>query len=455
MDDLSNDIERYKKGELSPSEMHKLERKALSDPFLADALKGIDSLSSTDVTFDLNELKSRLADRTSKKDVSIWTWPARIAAAFAFIAISSYLIFNLASDSRQTIALNETSLPPLGDTLSRTQGKQPSAYGYGNNDSAQIVSADPEPAKEIETDTKKIQPTPPTQGATPRDQELLAQQTVPAEVPVSETVDAQPSTLINENEAAAEVVSSTGVDKSRTVDEGFVRAESQIPARAKRANELAPSVRDSDASTAGQPTKRVIRGRVVDAEDGQGLPGVNIILGGTEMGTFTDANGNYEVTLDSVEQQLAFSFIGYKNKEIAPGPDNVVNVAMETDYSQLSEVVVVGYGTAKDTTDWYPNIEMAYPQGGRRAYKQYLVSQMRYPEEALNNEVEGRVTIQFTVETSGALSDFKVLKGIGYGCEEEVIRLIKSGPKWTATRRNTRPVQDRVRVRVKFSLPKK
>jgi hypothetical protein len=47
------------------------------------------------------------------------------------------------------------------------------------------------------------------------------------------------------------------------------------------------------------------------------------------------------------------------------------------------------------------------------------------------------------------------LKGIGYGCDEEVIRLIKEGPRWVPTRKNKEPVRDKVKVRLRFALPKK
>ena len=69
--------------------------------------------------------------------------------------------------------------------------------------------------------------------------------------------------------------------------------------------------------------------------------------------------------------------------------------------------------------------------------------------------VEGKVTIQFTIESSGQLSEFKVIKGIGHGCEEEVMRLVQQGPRWNPTRRNTEALRDRVKVRMKFTLPKK
>jgi TonB family protein len=98
---------------------------------------------------------------------------------------------------------------------------------------------------------------------------------------------------------------------------------------------------------------------------------------------------------------------------------------------------------------------MAAPAGGRKAFKQYLETNLRYPEQALKNNVEGKVTVQFTVESNGKLSDFKVLKGLGYGCDEEVIRLIQQGPAWSPSKRSTEPIRDKVKVRLRFSLPKK
>jgi TonB family protein len=100
-------------------------------------------------------------------------------------------------------------------------------------------------------------------------------------------------------------------------------------------------------------------------------------------------------------------------------------------------------------------MELATPEGGRKAFKQYLEKNLQYPEQALKNEVEGKVTVQFTIGMTGQLSDFKVIRGVGFGCEEEVIRLIKQGPKWSPTKKNEAPVKDRVRVRMRFSLPKK
>jgi hypothetical protein len=63
------------------------------------------------------------------------------------------------------------------------------------------------------------------------------------------------------------------------------------------------------------------------------------------------------------------------------------------------------------------------------------------------------VTVQFTVQINGQLGDFEILKGIGYGCDDEVIRLIKQGPAWEPTKKGNQPVTDKVKVRLKFEIP--
>ncbi|MCZ8216742.1 MAG: energy transducer TonB, partial [Cyclobacteriaceae bacterium] len=78
-----------------------------------------------------------------------------------------------------------------------------------------------------------------------------------------------------------------------------------------------------------------------------------------------------------------------------------------------------------------------------------------YPQSALDSKTEGRVTVEFFVESNGSLRDFTIIKGIGSGCDEELIRLIKEGPKWVPTKKNNQPVRDKARVRLNFQLPGK
>jgi len=65
------------------------------------------------------------------------------------------------------------------------------------------------------------------------------------------------------------------------------------------------------------------------------------------------------------------------------------------------------------------------------------------------------VVIEFTVGTTGTLSDFNVVKKIGYGCEQEVIRLVKDGPQWRPSYIDNEAVESLVRVKTRFDLPGK
>ena len=92
------------------------------------------------------------------------------------------------------------------------------------------------------------------------------------------------------------------------------------------------------------PSNNLVRGRIVD-ENGQGVPGVNVLIKGTTIGTVTDAVGYYSIPLTSDAQTLVCSFIGYQTHEVSIGNQNEINIQLMPDVRELSEVVVTGYGS--------------------------------------------------------------------------------------------------------------
>ncbi len=89
-----------------------------------------------------------------------------------------------------------------------------------------------------------------------------------------------------------------------------------------------------------------VRGKVTDA-NGQALPGVTVVIKGTNRGTVTDTDGNYSLTGISSDATLVFSFVGMRQQEIEIGGKSKVDVVMQEESIGLNEVVAIGYGTQK------------------------------------------------------------------------------------------------------------
>ena len=110
---------------------------------------------------------------------------------------------------------------------------------------------------------------------------------------------------------------------------------------------LCVAVFDTSALDRADLQQQTVSGRVLAADNNLGFPGVNIIIKGTSIGTVTDADGNYTLGVSGSDAILVFSAIGYKTTEVPVAGQSTINITMEEDITSLSEVVVIGYGTAK------------------------------------------------------------------------------------------------------------
>ena len=100
-----------------------------------------------------------------------------------------------------------------------------------------------------------------------------------------------------------------------------------------------------------------------------------------------------------------------------------------------------------DVVETKPN-----PPGGMAGWNKYLSENLRYPEDAQSQGIEGTVIVAFVVNTDGAVSDIEILRGIGGGCDEEVYRIVKGSPNWTPGMAGGKPVRSRMRLPLRFKL---
>jgi len=454
MNKWEEEIRRYHSGEMTSEEQHALEKLALSDPFLYEALEGAGTISEKDFSNDLNELTFRIKESTqeawndrgiaaaspmraatekeiqrtskaAKKTHNRWMWPLRIAASVMLLIAVYFAITPLFDNPEKQLAqqtpkgLEESKESVTKDTTAEKTDEL-------------LVMTDQQVDKQSSGKSKKS-----TAAKKPAEEPLVTPSVagVPA---VAERGETEKEKIAEDQVAAA-------------IEESVVVAADHKQAELKKESAQAAGAKRSVQSFT--TTQKVIQGKVLSAEDGTPLPGVNIIVKGTTTGTVTDMQGNYQLISNSPDPTLVYSFIGLQSQEVKSNNQEVVNVNLQSDVSQLSEVVVTGYSPMKDDANREPVIKLAEPAGGRRAYDKYLKNSLRYPQQALDNQVKGRVTIQFTVHADGSLDEFNVLKGLGYGCDEEVIRLVKDGPIWSPTTEDNVAVESEVRVRVKFALP--
>jgi len=117
-----------------------------------------------------------------------------------------------------------------------------------------------------------------------------------------------------------------------------------------------------------------------------------------------------------------------------------------------------GFGEQKDqsridTMEVNPGAQQQpeFP-GGMFKFVDYIKDNLKYPKEAKQNEVEGQVFVTFIVERDGSLSNVKVVRGIGSGCDEEAVRLLRNSPKWIPAQENGRPVRAAYALPISFKL---
>ena len=197
---------------------------------------------------------------------------------------------------------------------------------------------------------------------------------------------------------------------------------------------------------------KVVTGKVTAAEDGIALPGVEIDVVNIERGTTTNLNGEFKISA-SENDQLRFSFPGFETATIQVGDKNVINVALKTKEVERIALEEVKVQAVKRTA--WTNDELIFETvednpkfpGGVKAMYNFIAGNLKYPVEAQKNNITGKVFVKFVVRQDGSISNMKVLKGIGYGCDEETVRVISQMPRWIPGKQNGKPVN------VMFTMP--
>src|ERR1035437_8463027 len=185
----------------------------------------------------------------------------------------------------------------------------------------------------------------------------------------------------------------------------------------------------SIASTAGIYAQRTVTGTVAD-KNGDPIPGVNVIVTGTTLGTITDITGKYSIEVPQGANSLTFSFIGMDPQEITIGTLTQINVTMAESAIGLEEVVVVGYGSQRKR-----NVTAAISTIDVSTLKDI-------PVASVSRLLEGQTTGVTVKQTTGAPGkEFEVtIRGLGsLGAGSQPLYVVDGFPVGTSVGQNLNP----------------
>lgn len=150
-------------------------------------------------------------------------------------------------------------------------------------------------------------------------------------------------------------------------------------------------------------------------------------------------------------EELKNAVIGTVTQDGLAGQENAIPAVITTGGGG-------GGGTAPegtiDNTVYNATGVEVYPEfpGGMAAWAKFIQRNLRYPSMALDANIQGKVYLSFVVEKDGSITDVNVLRGIGAGCDEEAMRVIKKSPKWKAGLQNNQTVRVRYTMPISYTL---
>ncbi|MEA5459296.1 energy transducer TonB [Arcicella sp. LKC2W] len=395
-------IKAYLAGTLSHAQTHEFEKAMLNNAVLRDLVEGYEIAKEQKVDFEKVKasLSGSLQERIRKEESEIYPlWKrvplyARAASVVLFLGLGIYIL--------------------------TTQNK------VNSEEKIAFIS----PQKEEKITNAKPQISPPN--ATVSEEKIKAEMT---EITTENKV-----AIVIKKAKRKEIVSGDNVGGySQGVVSESVMSEKEEVGEIPKAT---PPVISYDAPTVAAAPSAVMRsaggtyvkkatlsptivsGVVLDEDTQKPVPNVEILANEKVIGK-TDSNGQFNFEKREAKDKLNLVAPNFENTEI--NLNN--NLGSELFIQPKAELIFIDLKRNK-TWKYNPSEHPAQPSVSPDEYLEYLQKNLRKSAQVIDKQVVGEVVVSFKVNKDGKLSDFKVIKSLGYGCDEEAIRVILEGPVW-------------------------
>lgn len=366
----ASDIQRYHSGKMSPQERHALEKAALDDPFLADALEGY-IFTSTPVE-DLAKIQSKLDEKLNRKKVvpifEKYKWIS-VAAIVVIIAGAGWLVYNISESGKSA----DIAVQREKDSSANSNYSRPNQTVATDSISASGLTNEQSPSNNSEKTKLEAH-------TTKNNREKVIPQ---------KHVNSDKEITANKKEVVQEIAAPAVIQNEVADNNSLTNVELK----------KVTSDKTSSANARTKLTSEDVHARAPAAKD-MAVPQ-------------TAATGKVNGVNDTIKNM------------------NVVLQPLPMDSASL-QAVIIGYGKQKKSAEKYPRviIDTLEPAEGYVKFDDYITSNLKAPEELKIKSLSGEVQLAFDVDKNGQPVNITVVKSLCQTCDEEAIRLLKEGPKW-------------------------
>ena len=407
------DIERYLQGSMSAKEMHDMERAALQDPFLADAIEGYSEAPFEQSHKHLNEITALL--HAEKNDAKVVIMPTksfqwwRVAASIIFTAGAGAVSWYLFSLNGNTV--NEKNIAQLTvvQKLNTDTVLQPVLYdttaAIAQNYTLQKNSSKNYKAKDNTVVAPSLKP-----------EEFASE-------PVLRNADKNEASAVTKEDEAKTLAAAPVAAK---VQPSFATADSSEPTLSK--SKSLPYFNNN--------LVKQFKGRVTDNNN---QPVANAIINAGDLHTtYTDARGYFALNAPDSLLNVTVSSLGFAQAQTELRSNYVNNISVVPDNQSLSEIVVTGYSTEKKAMSKKAEADSLFPAGGWQSFQDYVYKKLHKKLDSTNNggTVTGNVEIEFLVREDGTPYNFNIVRSLNQAKDAQAIDIIKNGPRWIGGRKN-------------------
>jgi hypothetical protein len=430
-----SDIQNYLSGRMSNPEMHAIEKAAMEDPLLAEAIEGYEVMEQKDWSNELAVLKNKLSSTEHKSGAPVYSFRKWWRAAAAVLILTAGIAVTYFFSSRKEAAVTELATVTAPD----------SAPVYKTDTIVSFNNADKNVAEITKDNQQKSTAVVSAPGSSKSDNMLIAKATSQGD---SSSFVYKPLAKPADSYAASIATEAYDFNKSANIHE-TADLEKNL---ARNNNAASNGILNTNKNSADQfnGNNNVIQGTVVTADD-KPVAFANVTPAKSRKPVYTDAKGNFKIpATDSIVDAVVTS-AGYLSKKI-----NLKNVSAENKIVlQQDTVHLTVISSAKTKTEPSPvlqkNIENAdeddaEPAGGWVEYNNYINENLVLPNAAKQNNIHGVVEVFVKLKNNGDISQVKVDKPLCTECDAEAIRLVKEGPKWEVKGKKAK----KAKVKIKF-----